>query len=639
VAGTVTFIELVSGGLTGTPAKVINGTTVSGWVNVAGSVAVNADIFLTGSNSVSDKVSAGTAAAYGLGAGLVGEPWDFSSGGVDEGNHIFMIANIGGTADTLANGGFGIIVADDLASDSGGTWYCGPQIGSLSGWEYFVINPVADFDEVIAGTATWTLTGNPAQLSGVDGIGVRWKVTNSVMGASDNAFLQSMSIGAGYRVTGTSSLFSDFSTYETTNRYGALQTKSGILFPLGKLRIGVESGAGNTTFTDSGFTVIWQGATLSGGTNPAVADGFYELSVVKGSGTTDVTLSNGTLAAASPCTFDLELNGSTTVTITNLAVDRARLVTLDSAVTWNGGTVKNSGQITASAAIFKDVAVLTSTVAADVGAVRWNDAGDPDGNLDGCSFTKGTNAHHAIEFGASAPLTMTLRDMVFGTSWNAANGNNDSTLLFADRGSDQTWTVNLVGCTGTITYKKARAGDTVNLVVNPVSLSVHVQDVDTGSPISGARVWVPVTSGAGGYPYNASITSINRSGATATVVMAAPHSLSNNDYVDINGATELEYNGTFQITVTSTTDFTYTVTGTPATPAGGTKTATFVVISGTTDGSGDISKSKSYSAAQPVSGRVRTATGAGPYYKTAPISGTISTTAGLSVTVQMIPDS
>lgn len=636
MAGTVTFIELSTGSYATSPGKVVDGSTVTGWVSSA-SVSVNSDIFLTGSSSISDKVSAATVTGYGLGAGVNGEPWDFSSGGSDEGNHIFMIANIGGSADTLANGGFGIIVADDLATDSFGTWYVGPQVGSLSGWEYFVINPAADFDTVTAGTASWTTTGNPAQLSGVDGVGVRWKVLNSIMGASDNAFLQSMSIGVGYRVTGASSVFSDFSSYETTNRFGALQTKSGVLLPLCRLRIGIESGAGNTTFSDSGFTVIWQGQTLSGGSAKATAAGFYNLSVVQGTGTTDVTLDAGTLAAASPETFDLLLAGINSVTITNVSVDRARLVTLDSAVDWDGGAVTNSGQIDASGAIFTNVKVLTSSVAADDGAVLWNNSGDPDGNLDGLEFTKGTNAHHAIEFGTSAPTTMTLRDIAFSTTFNASDGNNDSTLLFPDKGSDQTWTVNLVGCTGNVSYKKARAGDTVNIVNNPVTTLVTVLDATTGSPISGARVVVEVASGIAGYPYNTSVSSLTRSGSTATATIASTAALSTNDYVSIKGANQAEYNGTHQITVTTGTQFTFTVSGTPTSPATGTITTTFNVISGTTSGAGTISSSYVFSSNQPVTGRARKSS-ATPLYKSAPITATVDSSAGASITVQMIPD-
>jgi hypothetical protein len=643
VAGTVVFIEASSGdgGDPGaTVSKVVDGSTVSGWVSSA-SVGTNTDNFLTGSSSVSDKVSNSTQTGYGTGAGLVGEPWDFSSGGTDEGNHIFMIANIGGTADSQANGGFGIIAADDLATDSFGTWYVGPQSGSLAGWEYFVINPEVDFDAVTAGSASWTLAGNPAQLSGVDGIGVRWKVTNTVMGASDNAFLQSMSIGVGYRITGTDAVFSEISTYEETNRYGALQTKSGTLFPLCKIRIGTPSGAGNTTFTDSGFNVTWQGQVLSDGTTKATADGFYGLFADQGTGTTDITLSNGSLAAASPETFDIDFSGVNSVTATNLNADRARVVTLDSAVTWNGGTIKNSGQVDAGsgADLSGGTVIRDYTGAADTAALLWNVNLDPDGELDDITIdcTNSTNAVHAIEFGSSAPLTMTVRNMT-ATGFNAADGNNDSTFYFADRGSDVTWTVNVVNGTGNFTFKKARAGDVVDIVIDPITVQVTAALKD-GTAVENARVFLKASDGTGPFPFEDAITSITRSGTTATVTTTAVHGLASNDKIYLEGITDkTEDNYTvLQVTVTGTTTFTYTTTNSGSTSYTGTITCTFVALNGLTNASGILSTSRVYSSNQPVTGWTRKSTSS-PFLQEGVLVGTVNSSTGFSGTAVMLSD-
>ena len=68
-----------------------------------------------------------------------------------------------------------------------------------------------------------------------------------------------------------------------------------------------------------------------------------------------------------------------------------------------------------------------------------------------------------------------------------------------------------------------------------------------------------------------SITSITRSGSTATATATA-HGLVNGELITIAGANQSEYNGDFNITVTDADHFTYTVTGTPATPATGTLT-------------------------------------------------------------------
>lgn len=67
------------------------------------------------------------------------------------------------------------------------------------------------------------------------------------------------------------------------------------------------------------------------------------------------------------------------------------------------------------------------------------------------------------------------------------------------------------------------------------------------------------------------ITSITRSGTTATVTTSAAHGYSTGNTVQITGADQTEYCGTKTITVPdgSTTTFTYTVSGSPTTPATG----------------------------------------------------------------------
>ena len=79
------------------------------------------------------------------------------------------------------------------------------------------------------------------------------------------------------------------------------------------------------------------------------------------------------------------------------------------------------------------------------------------------------------------------------------------------------------------------------------------------------------------------ISSITRSGATATVTTASAHGLTTNDLVQVTGATyttplpigtdkNKEYNIEANITVTGATTFTYPVSGSPTSPATGTIT-------------------------------------------------------------------
>jgi len=67
------------------------------------------------------------------------------------------------------------------------------------------------------------------------------------------------------------------------------------------------------------------------------------------------------------------------------------------------------------------------------------------------------------------------------------------------------------------------------------------------------------------------VTSITRAGDVATVTTTNPHGLFSGTRVVIAGATQTEYNGTFEnIIVTGASTFTYIVVGTPASPATGT---------------------------------------------------------------------
>ncbi len=69
------------------------------------------------------------------------------------------------------------------------------------------------------------------------------------------------------------------------------------------------------------------------------------------------------------------------------------------------------------------------------------------------------------------------------------------------------------------------------------------------------------------------ISSLTRSGVVATATTGSNHNLASNMQVTIAGASQTAYNGTFTITVTSLTTFTYVVAGSPTTPATGTITA------------------------------------------------------------------
>ena len=77
-------------------------------------------------------------------------------------------------------------------------------------------------------------------------------------------------------------------------------------------------------------------------------------------------------------------------------------------------------------------------------------------------------------------------------------------------------------------------------------------------------------------PLTFTLTTLTRSGATATATTNKAHGYATGDYVTIAGAVQSAYNGKVKITVTSTTTFTFAVTGSPATPATGAVTVVYV---------------------------------------------------------------
>ena len=107
--------------------------------------------------------------------------------------------------------------------------------------------------------------------------------------------------------------------------------------------------------------------------------------------------------------------------------------------------------------------------------------------------------------------------------------------------------------------------------------------------------------------------------------------------VRIVGAAQEEYNGIRTVTVSDANTYTFTVSGTPTTPATGTITSTFVALEGLTDVNGELSASRVYSTNQPVNGWTRKSTSS-PFFKQGVLTGTITSGSGFDGTAVMISD-
>jgi hypothetical protein len=132
---------------------------------------------------------------------------------------------------------------------------------------------------------------------------------------------------------------------------------------------------------------------------------------------------------------------------------------------------------------------------ANTSSLIWNVATDTDGDLDNMTYTMGTAATHAIEFGSTSPLTMTLRGCVFnGYNATGTNAQNDST--FHVKRTTGTVTINLVGCTTDASGFSYRTdGATVVLVQDPVTTTITCIDAVTKAPVQNVRVLLEADTG------------------------------------------------------------------------------------------------------------------------------------------------
>jgi len=440
----------------------------------------------------------------------------------------------------------------------------------------------------------------------------------AVGGTSPNVVIDAIDhTTTGLTLTGTTGLWSDFVTADanTTNQYGVLREVSGIRYCYARLTLGTAS---SLVFDDSNFVIIFVQQAL-------VNDTFMGITIDLQNASTDITWDTGTIQSAGAKKGDLVVTGTSgTFVATACSFSGIRIVTLTSACSINGSTFNNCGQIGINGATLSACTINGTTATS---AALWDTAADPDGELDGTEFIFGT-AGHGLELGSNTPTTITLRDVIF-TNFGA-DASTDAALY---NNSGKAITINIVD--GTTPTVRNGVGASTNLVAGTVTTEITVIDANTLLPIEDAIVLVTASDGTGPMPYQEAVT-ITRVSTTATVSHTG-HGLVNGKQVLIKGATQLEYNGVKTLTFIDANSYSYTVSGSPATPATGSPIATGVVISGLTDVNGQISDVRSHAAPQPIAGRARKST-TGTRYRTGAIVGTISNSTGYSTTVPMQRD-
>lgn len=370
------------------------------------------------------------------------------------------------------------------------------------GWQIIAVSPnVAGYRDATTGSPTltsvlyWSLVADFAATS-----------------KSENIMIDAIDIGRGLTLTGgdggdADGVYANFvSADEGTlgNSWGFVYSEGNAIFVTGRLAIG-ENTSGTavaTVFIDSDKKLEW--------TNGLVETGFHAHRFNLGNASTVITLTrcsydsngqqNNTAGRSYTTTEDsrvvFEVVGTAgSFSMINGSISNAASITLTDSCTFDAVTIINSGQINCGTGTtgpdLTGTAILVSAVAADSSSLLWNINADPDGNLDDMRFTKGTNAHHAIEFGTSSPTSMTLRGIDF-SGFNATTGQNDSTFYI--KRTVGTVTINLVDVTSDVSLTNSFKTDGATVIIqSTVTLTVNVEDQD-GAPIEDVAVWMQRTS-------------------------------------------------------------------------------------------------------------------------------------------------
>lgn len=288
-------------------------------------------------------------------------------------------------------------------------------------------------------------------------------------------------------------------------------------------------------------------------------------------------------------------------------------------------TFRQCDQITGGGGTFDTCAITNSRAAVSLVLTNLNQATD-------CTFTS-DGSNHAVDLGTiSSSVSMNWNNYLSG--YAVSNGSTGNEAIKVNVAASQILTINVGAGYSTPSIYNTGTG-TVNVVSGQVTTSINVKSLSNGSNISGARVLIWATDASNKF-YNASVA-ITGSGTTATVTHTG-HGLATGDYVIISGVTnDDDYNGVHQITKINDNSYSYTADDTLTSPASGTIVAKWAILSGTTDSNGYIEDIRSFGSAQPIQGWVRMTSGS-PYYQQGVISGTVNTSNGFSVTVQLASD-
>lgn len=427
-----------------------------------------------------------------------------------------VVSTIGGTRD-LTDATVWAVVKDSLvAAQAAGGYQIvlddGPnEIGFYVGGYDFLPMPLPFFfwalkfdvsEDDVFNTASRVnaYTGSYAAFTEAAVTGIGYGTIHAAKAKSENVYLDgfyfiangsyALTIDAG--TVGTPDTWALVVADDVTNGGGMISNLQGNKFDIcASWEWGVALNQ-DSYFEDSDFQVFIDANDIGAGN--------FIVGATVGTGTNSLKLSNGLFQnLGTPSIWDLSDTDYNTLELDTVQWNEIGTMSLPS----SGGTSRYSincvfngcDQVTNNGADMDGSSVLLSIVAADVGALLYNETANPNGILDNLTLEQGTADHHAIDFGVLVTADITLTGIEF-TGFDETTGEDQPGAALRFLATSGSLICNLVGCTvGGVAasasnfFKDDAAGIAVTLVFDTIPLRVTVTDAISGSPITDARVY------------------------------------------------------------------------------------------------------------------------------------------------------
>ena len=436
-----------------------------------------------------------------------------------------------------------------------------------------------------------------------------------------NAWIDAMWYGTGMTFNGSSGT-GDLMLKEAADlddggsEYGMLEYYKGKVFCQHNIIFDDNGSANTQKSTGEAFTFA---KTANGISN-------YGFSLI---GSNNSVIFNGTsIEADDTATFDFDSSGTVSdFDMTGGYMKKASSIAFKSGQDIDGVIFDTCGEIDTNGANMSNCTIL-GTTETSTGSLIINSSTEAATITDMQFKTYSNNSRYAV-YVPSGVTSFTM------DNWQFDDPNNTTDYALYWAGTGGTLTITNTNGTNLVEAGCDSAGGTVSVPLNQVTLTINVLDENDNTALENASVTIKAGDTTGGLPFEDTVT-ITRVSSTATVSHTA-HGFLTGHKVAISGADQNEYNRIKTITVVDANSYTYTVTGTPTTPATGTILATAVIIDGLTNASGIISDTRSYSVSQSFTGLIQKGTGS-DIYKARTTTGTIDKDNGLSQIILLTKD-